>query len=316
MEEAVSANQATLAHLRPASLAPLETYRVPPRYAARLEGARRQALPLTIDRQTRLIVFGDCHRADGGPADIFRFNHALFRHALAFYFDAGFNYIENGDGDDVWVSPRFETIREAYADIFDLLHRYAQQDRLQVIVGNHDVPTARSTVQKDGLPLCAAIRLAHPPSDRSLLVLHGHQADDANGHAARLLFRALMRPYQRRLRAVPLYPQPDSVGRLTGRGHQIIRRSLLRTCAMLERRLAGWARQEGQLLLCGHTHAPHFPTPASPFYANGGSCLLDGQITGYELVADQLRLVRWTGEGGRQLVTSAPLARLLAGRGR
>ena len=306
----MSAIQSTLGTLRPRAAAPPERYRVPARYAARLDGARRRALPIPVDRHARLVIFGDCHRADGGSADIFRFNRALFLDALQFYFDAGFTYIEIGDGDDIWVAPHFRAIRDTYADIFDLLHHFAWEQRLHVLIGNHDVSCASSGAFKDGLPLCEGVRLDHAATDRSLLLLHGHQADDANSHAARLLFRALLRPYQTRLRAAPLYPQPAAVGALTVRCHGIIRRTMLGSCARLERRLMGWAAARRQLLLCGHTHAPHFPTPEMPFYANGGSCLLDGQITGFELVADQLRLVRWTPAQPRQVLAAVSLAQL------
>ena len=93
---------------------------------------------IPFDDTSRFILFSDCHRGDGSNIDAFAINKTLFRQALNHYYELGYTYIEVGDGDELWQNRFFHTIREAHAPIFDLLHRFHQQNRLHLIFGNHD----------------------------------------------------------------------------------------------------------------------------------------------------------------------------------
>jgi hypothetical protein len=71
---------------------------------------------------------------------------------------------------------------------------------------------------------------------------------------------------------------------------------MLKRNRIVEARLVSWKADAA--LLTGHTHEACFAEPGSRAYFNTGCCFIPGQITGIELQAGQLSLVRWTGESG------------------
>jgi hypothetical protein len=71
-------------------------------------GARRQ--PILFDDSSKFIFFSDCHRGDNSWADNFSPNQLLMFHALTYYYDQGYTYIEVGDGDELWENRDFRTI--------------------------------------------------------------------------------------------------------------------------------------------------------------------------------------------------------------
>jgi UDP-2,3-diacylglucosamine pyrophosphatase LpxH len=241
------------------------------------EAARR----VPIGDRARLVFFSDHHRGDGGRADVFAANEALFLHALDHYYNEGFTYVEVGDGDDLWQNRRFASIREAHGRTFELLHRFAGEDRLHMVIGNHDMLGYRHNWrEKDGLEVEEALVLEHIPSGQEIFVVHGHQADvtsDRFCFAGRLLVRHIWK----RLKLLGL-ARPKK----RRRGYQ--------RATQIERRLASWAKMNGPLVLCGHTHRPAFPQHQAGRYLNAGSCVRPGYITGLELQAGTVTLVRWS----------------------
>jgi UDP-2,3-diacylglucosamine pyrophosphatase LpxH len=236
---------------------------------------------VSIDDRARLVFFSDHHRGDGGRADVFAANEDLFLQALDHYYDEGFTYVEVGDGDDLWQNRRFASIRQAHGRTFELLHRFAQEDRLYMVIGNHDMLGYRHNWrEKDGLEVEEALILEHAPSGQEIFVVHGHQADvtsDRFCFAGRLLVRHIWK----RLKLLGL-ARPKK----RRRGYQ--------RATQIERRLASWAEINGPLVLCGHTHRPAFPQHQAGRYLNAGSCVRPGHITGLELQTGMIRLVRWS----------------------
>lgn len=57
-------------------------------------------------------MFSDCHRGDGSFADDFANNRNIYMHALNQYYKNDFQYIELGDGDELWENLFFKDIIE------------------------------------------------------------------------------------------------------------------------------------------------------------------------------------------------------------
>jgi UDP-2,3-diacylglucosamine pyrophosphatase LpxH len=285
----------------------------------RLNRALETAVPVPFDDTSRLIFFSDCHRGDNSPADAFARNKPIYLAALTHYFDEGYTYIEVGDGDELWFNGRFSDIVAAHRDIFDLLHRYDDDERLYLLIGNHDTYNAfRHQGDKDGLPTYHSLLLTHRLTQRSLLVAHGHQADLTSSRyytvtrvAARSFRRwAHLRDILTGAFDVPADSGPDATllaanSRFAGQGKRI------------EQRIVEWIQQRQIPVICGHTHLMNMPGPAAPPYFNTGCCVRPGYITGLELCGGELSLIKWSldshGNGVRhRLAAPRAVASLLA----
>ncbi|MGC9350284.1 MAG: hypothetical protein ACP5JG_19235, partial [Anaerolineae bacterium] len=132
---------------------------------------------ILFDDNSKFIFFSDCHRGDRGRTDAFAVNELLFLRALKHYFQSGFTYIEVGDGDELWQDFRFRDVLQSHRPIFDMLHRFDLQERLHLIMGNHDMPRRDGARHKDGIELVKGLTLRHRQTNQRILVTHGHQAD-------------------------------------------------------------------------------------------------------------------------------------------
>lgn len=235
------------------------------------------AREVIFDDQSRLIFFSDSHRGDRSSTDGFARNAQLFLDVLQHYYQQGFSYIEVGDGDELWKNRRFHVVREAYGTIFDLLHRFDNQGRLHMLLGNHDIGGFHQhLVRKDSLLAREGLVLKHAGTGRRLFAVHGHQADFTS---YRLYFvgRLIIRRIWRRLQSLGLY-----------RDHYA------GSCESIERRLREWAEAQKQILICGHTHHPVSAQRGEAPYFNTGSCLKPGEITGLEVIGGAIQPIRWT----------------------
>jgi len=90
----------------------------------------------------KYIVFSDCHRGDGSPADEFARNSLAYKCALEYYLDEGYTYIELGDAEELWENDNFEQIYITHTSVYDLLQRFHDPDpartRYLKVWGNHD----------------------------------------------------------------------------------------------------------------------------------------------------------------------------------
>jgi hypothetical protein len=62
----------------------------------------------------------------------------------------------------------------------------------------------------------------------------------------------------------------------------------------IERRMYNWLEAFETIMICGHTHFPHFALSGTLPYFNAGSCVIPGQLTGLEIENGRISLVKWT----------------------
>jgi UDP-2,3-diacylglucosamine pyrophosphatase LpxH len=261
-----------------------------------LSRAFETAYRVPFDHSSRIIFMSDCHRGDGGRADAFAVNEALYLHALTHYYRQGFTYVEVGDGDELWKYRRFGDVYRAHQRVFDLLHRFDEQGRLHLIVGNHDIAGDRhSKVEKNGLAVREAIVLEHVRTGQQVLVAHGHQADfttDRSFATGQRVVRYVWRPLQSLgFGRTPIWAQD---GFHPGPLERRIIRDVHTHKIRIERRILTWLKPRHQTVICGHTHRPSFAVPGAAAYYNAGCCLIPGQITGLEVRDDCIALVQWS----------------------
>jgi UDP-2,3-diacylglucosamine pyrophosphatase LpxH len=247
----------------------------------RLSQVLETALTIPFDDSSKFVFFSDLHRGNGSRSDSFRPNARLFLHALTHYERNGFSYVEVGDGDELWKGWPLSAIRQAHQRLFDLLDQMNLEQRLYLILGNHDLKRKTNiNIEKDGLPAQEGLVLRHEPSGRKLFVVHGHQADITNDYLYFIAHRAVRFSYHVR----------DQLAQLCcSRAHRGEPKM-----GKLERRLMEWVATCQQLIICGHTHRHAFPVNGGPAYYNTGSGIVPGLITGLELQNGALVPVRWT----------------------
>jgi UDP-2,3-diacylglucosamine pyrophosphatase LpxH len=266
----------------------------------RLTEVFEMASEVLFDDSCRIVFFSDCHRGDNSRADAFARNEQIFLRALTYYEQEGFTYIEVGDGDELWKNRRFGDVRKAHGCIFDLLHRFDQQNRLHLIVGNHDIQRGRrDQVEKDGMIAREGLILRHARTGQRIFVVHGHQAD-FKSDCLYIMSRFVVRYVWKRLQLL------DFAGVMSHVGHSWKQ-------GKIEQTIIGWIQAHWQIVICGHTHRPMFAAHGAPPYFNTGSCVSPGYITGLEIQNGEIVPVKWSawsdvGQGGSLRIEREPLA--------
>jgi UDP-2,3-diacylglucosamine pyrophosphatase LpxH len=258
-----------------------------------LEKSRR----IYFNNNTRIVFFSDLHRGNNSWADEFARNQIIYSYALQHYFDAGYIYVEVGDGDELMKFKYIETIRIAHEDIYLLLQKFHQEERFYYIYGNHDIEyrdpdtlarklnhrfswfSEEPEILFHDFCVYEGLIFEHEESSAEFFVVHGHQGEqlwDRFFWVGRFLLRGLWRPLQ--LLGIQ---DPTSVAQNVNK-----RRNA-------ERQLIDWVKRTGHPMICGHTHQERFPKNNEPPYFNVGSCVHPRWITCIEIKNGEIALVRW-----------------------
>lgn len=264
---------------------------------SRLDRCFRDALVLPLNSRSRYILFSDCHRGTGRANDNFLKNEFLYIAALRHYEQSGFTYLELGDGDELWENRSMRKIKETHPHSFELLAGLYEQRRIYLIYGNHDIVKKRSafadryfhTYYNDktlcncafcpGICFYPGIILKDTGGKHDIYLTHGHQADAFNSTFWRVS-RFLVRYVWKNLELLGV-PDPTSAAQNTVRKGRT------------EERLARWAREQGHILITGHTHHP-MAGSLDALYFNTGSCVHPAGITGIEIENRCISLVKWS----------------------
>jgi len=265
-------------------------------YYTRISDAFKDAPILPLTKESKYILISDCHRGNGTTNDNFLKNQNLYFAALSYYYRHNFTYIELGDGDELWENRRMQDITEIHSDVFWLLDKFHQKNRLYMLYGNHDIVKKRQQYLNRTCPVCAyaqkpefhgllatldfysGLILDDRQAEKQVYLTHGHQADFLNSvlwPLARFLVR-----YVWSLLEHLAFKDPTSAAK--NNTHKI----------KIEKRLTRWATAENHILVTGHTHRPMLGTPDSPYF-NTGSCVHPRCITGIEIENSCFTLVKW-----------------------
>ncbi|HIP26507.1 MAG TPA: serine/threonine protein phosphatase, partial [Flavobacteriaceae bacterium] len=233
-----------------------------------LDNAFNKAESFCINKDSKLIFFSDMHKGDNSYADDFAHNMQIYQHALQHYFDTDYTYFELGDGVELWENKSFEPIYNSYKSIFDLQMEFHKKNRLHLLFGNHDmIFKDKNVVEKMSKKLLfdvdfkESILLEIEGTDKSIFLIHGHQADFMNyimWKFNRFLVRYLWMPLQNNFG----FKDPTSPAKN------------YRNSISVEKKLKKWIfNNNNQIIICGHTHRPQFPNPGEIPYFNDGSCV-------------------------------------------
>lgn len=263
----------------------------------RLSQAYKMAYRLPFNSESKLIFFSDVHRGDNSFSDEFAHNQNIYLHALNYYFDLGFTYIEVGDGDELWEHSDFKHVRGAHDDIYDMLKQYYNAGRFHAVFGNHNMDFKHMHYVKENLeqyfdeftenyePLFPkvkyheAILLQHETLNQEIFVLHGHQGDFINDQAWPFT-KFINRHLWHHLHVVG-FTNPASPAKNLHKRHKI------------EKNFNKWIKTYNKMLIVGHTHRPKFPAIGDEPYFNTGSCIFPRNITGIEIEKDSISLIDW-----------------------
>ncbi|MFD1062958.1 metallophosphoesterase [Winogradskyella litorisediminis] len=264
----------------------------------RLDNAYKNAKCIWFNDDSKFVLFSDCHRGDNSFADDFANNRNIYFHALKHYYNEGFNYTELGDGDELWENLSFSSLLYAHKNVYMLLKKFHDEDRLHMIWGNHDMVYRKESYLKEHLNtyfdpktgkdedlLCdikyhEGIVLKHIKTKQELFLCHGHQADWWNylfWKVSRFMVRILWKPLNVMGIADPTSPAKN-----------------YKELIKVERRTKRWIIENNNLItITGHTHRPRFPEPGDIAYFNDGSCVHPRSITGLEIENGAISLVKW-----------------------
>lgn len=247
-------------------------------YQKRLDHAFINAPVLPITRESKYVIFSDCHRGIGNNNDNFHKNSNSYFAALQYYYQRDFCYIEAGDGDELWENYTLDQIIEIHSDVFEQLSCFQKKGRLFLLYGNHDMIKKKLPYPLSPFPYHEGIILSPDHASKDLYITHGHQADFLNSilwKLTRFLVRYLWTP-------VEYFGVLDPTS--AAKNHTKKER--------LEKRYLSYARQSDIFLMTGHTHRPTLGNSASPYF-NCGSCVHPKCITCIELCGYQINLVKW-----------------------
>jgi len=264
----------------------------------RLDKAYKNAKEIPFDNNSKYIFFSDVHRGDNTASDEFSRNQSIFYHALDHYYENEFTYIEIGDGDELWEHAKFKYIRGAHREVYNLLGKFHNAERLVMLYGNHNIFLKNPRfVEKNldhfydeylqekinlfpGIKVHESVLLKHTKTSQEIFVCHGHQGDLINDQLWRFSMVSL-RYFWRYMHTIG-FRNPASPAKNVYKQHRI------------ERNFNKWNKDKQKMMICGHTHRLKFPNEDELPYFNTGCCVHPRGITGIEIENGEISLVEWS----------------------
>lgn len=264
---------------------------------ARLDEVLQKAFPVPFDDGSKFVFFGDVHRGDDSLSDEFGRNRHIYYHALNYYYQNDFTYVEVGDGDELWEHPNYEHIRSAHVSVFEMLKSFHKANRLIMLFGNHNMQLRDPKYVKEnlyhtydeyldvkedlfpGLAVHEALLMSHRDSEQKIFVVHGHQGDLINDQLWRVSY-ILIRYIWKFLHIIGVKYAASPAKNRTKR-HKI------------EKSYNKWNEQRDIMIICGHTHRPKFPAAGETSYFNTGCCIHPRGVTCLEMMYGKIMLVSW-----------------------
>lgn len=264
---------------------------------SRLDSAYESAFRIEYNENSKFILFSDIHRGDNSISDEFAHNQNIYLFALQHYFKEGYTYVEVGDGDELWEHSKFDHIRYAHSDIFELLKNFHDDNRFIMLFGNHNNTFRHSHMIQDTLfhfydeydeffdnlfpniEVHEAVILENKKLNQEIFIVHGHQGDLINDQLWPFM-RFLSRHFWRYFHIVG-FRNPASPAKNAHKRHSI------------ERNYTKWINKNKKILIAGHTHRRKYPRRYELPYFNTGCCIHPRYITGLEILANEISLIEW-----------------------
>lgn len=128
--------------------------------------------PHPLDLKRKYVIFSDLHMGNGGKADDFLHNSALFNAALAdYYLPHDYFLILNGDVEEL-ARYHLSRIMKRWGQTYELFTEFQRRDTLQRLVGNHDIQLMESHDER--FDIREALRFTY--KDNTIFIFHGHQS--------------------------------------------------------------------------------------------------------------------------------------------
>ncbi len=253
---------------------------------------------LYFDQTSNFIIFSDCHRGIGNSSDNFLPNQSLFFAALKYYNNNNYTYIEIGDGDELWENRNINDIIQVHSDAFWLMSEFYKNNRFYMLYGNHDIAKKSKRFCRNRfcnyyndsdhsdtplfpeIVIKESLLLKNSNNANELFLIHGHQGDlinDTLWPLGRLLVRYIWHPM-------------ESIGFRAPTSTCKIYKNKIK----IEKSLSKFSESSNTILIAGHTHRPAFSKPGESLYFNDGSCIHPRCITGIEISAGSISLVKWS----------------------
>lgn len=263
----------------------------------RLNQVYKNAERISFTDEDRIVFFSDVHRGNNSWADDFAKNEFIYLCALQHYYDAGFTYVEVGDGDEIIKFRYVELLRIAHEEVYALLQKFQKEDRFYYIFGNHDYAYSNPEVfanvlnrriswygekeEKlfDNFCVHESLIFCHAETGAEFFVVHGHQGEflsDRLAWLSSILVYRLWRPLQ----SVGLQ-DPTSVGNNVYKSKE------------MEKQLKAWVKKTNIPMICGHTHMERFPKKRDIPYFNTGSVVHPRWVSCIEIKNGKIGLVHW-----------------------
>ncbi|MGL5634372.1 MAG: metallophosphoesterase family protein [Sarcina sp.] len=248
---------------------------------------------LNLKLSDKVVIFSDCHRGDGSFRDSLYPNSNIYTAALRYYYESGFIYIEDGDGDELWKFTKLEDIMYAHEDEYQILKNFKLANRFYMIYGNHDDIKSKKSFRKKilnsknnlvkefylDLEIHEGILLNI--EDKEYLIFHGHQVDFLSYEFA-WLARFLVRYVWGFMNGTLSFREV-----LTPAKSDNLREKV-------DNRVYKWCEKNQRSVIIGHTHNTIFPEYHQAQYFNVGAAVLPYSVTCIEIQNGTIVLVKWS----------------------
>ncbi|MBR2619504.1 MAG: metallophosphoesterase family protein [Firmicutes bacterium] len=263
----------------------------------RLDDLFSRSEKISFDNTSRLVFMSDVHRGDNSAGDEFGQNKHIYYHALEYYYENDFTYVEVGDGDELWETANYEYIHSSHPLTFELMREFHLDNRLIMLWGNHNIHMRRPEYVKKhmdhtyddfldqdidlfpGLRVHEAVTFVYEETGQEIFVCHGHQGEIFNDYLWRIPY-FFCRYFWRFLHKAGINYAASPAKNRYKRAKQ-------------ELSMVRWLQTNDLLLICGHTHRPRLPLPEETRYFNTGCCIHPRGITALEIEFGEISLVNW-----------------------
>ena len=260
------------------------------------------AFTIPFNDEDKIVFMSDVHRGDGTYYDALLNNRNIYLTALRYYLRNNFIYVEVGDGDELWKNRDFTEIAYAYESVFRVFNKFSKKDRIFIIYGNHDIIKSKKNfklkqekcINKIGTKygnefmefidnniFYEGINFLYTPLNEKFLVTHGHQIDITNS-TFKDISKILVRYIWKFMYGIAGFRYPTNSEKSKNK----------RT--LIDNKLQQWVKENGKMLICGHTHNSYFPDIHEPPYFNDGCCVLPDAATAIEISGGKISLVKWS----------------------